>query len=86
MSSQQVGAGERRSNSIGFNIMHIMLKYNERSTKMHRWGVAEGWAWQRGGSGRGARARDLPFVAEISAVSEYYAEIRRKHKRNVTLL
>ena len=43
-------------------------------------------AWQWGGSGGGARARDLPFVAEISAVSEYYAEIRRKHKRNVTLL
>ena len=61
--------------------MHIMLKYNERSTKIHRWGVAVGWEW-RGG----ARARDLPFVAEISAVSEYYAEIRRKHKRNVTLL
>ena len=79
MSSQNVRAGERRSNSIGFNIMHIMLKYNERFNKNA--------PTERGrGKEEGARARDLPFVAEISAVSEYYAEIRRKHKRNVTLL
>ena len=56
MSSQNVRAGERRSNSIGFNIMHIMLKYNERVNKnapMGRGrgvGVAEGWEWKGGKS------------------------------------
>ena len=64
--------------ATGYNIMRIMLKYNERFNKNA--------PTERGrGKEEGARARDLPFVAEISAVSEYYAEIHRKHKRDVTL-